>query len=191
MRLLITGAPGAGKGTLAGAVADHYSIPAISTGNMFRAAAASGSELGRQVGAIMASGGLVPDDVTDAVVAARLAEPDAAAGWLLDGYPRTLAQVKALDDLLAGRSESLDLVIVLDVPRDVMVARLVHRASIEGRADDTVETIRHRMEVYAASTAPILDAYAARDLVLTVDGDGTPDEVRERLLAALIARLGH
>jgi len=191
MRLLITGAPGAGKGTVAGAIAEHYDIPAISTGNMFRAAVASGSELGQKLAAIMASGALVPDDVTDAVVEARLKEPDAVLGWLLDGYPRTLAQVETLDGILERSGEALDAVIVLEVAAETILTRLLRRATIEGRSDDTEEVIRHRLAVYEASTAPIIDAYDQRGLVLKVDGEGTPDEVRERLDAALVARLGH
>jgi len=191
MRLLITGAPGAGKGTVAGAIAEHYGIPAISTGNMFRAAVASGSELGAKLGAIMSSGALVPDDVTDAVVEARLGEPDAAGGWLLDGYPRTLAQVATLDGILERAGEALDAVIVLEVSADTILTRLLRRATIEGRADDTEEVIRHRLDVYEASTAPIIGAYEARGLVLRVDGEGTPEAVAERLSTAMVARLGH
>jgi len=190
MRLLITGAPGAGKGTVAGAIAEHYGVPAISTGNMFRAAVASGSELGQKLAAIMASGALVPDDVTDAVVEARLKESDAKDGWLLDGYPRTLAQVDTLDGILKRSGTALDAVIVLEVAAETILARLLRRATIEGRSDDTEEVIRHRLAVYEASTAPIIDAYAERGLVLKVDGEGTMDEVRERLDAALVARLG-
>jgi adenylate kinase len=185
MKLLITGAPGVGKGTHADAVAARYGVPAISTGAMFRAAVASGSELGVKVAELLQAGELVPDALTDAVVAARLAEPDAADGWLLDGYPRNLGQVAALDALLGD--SGLDAAISLVAPADVLVERLLKRAELEGRADDNEATIRHRMDVYAASTAPVLSAYADRGLLLEVDGLGTIDEVRARLFAALDA----
>ena len=190
MRLLIIGAPGSGKGTQADAIAHHYDVPAISTGSMFRAAVASGSELGQQVAAIMESGGLVPDAVTDAVVADRLDQPDAASGWLLDGYPRNLAQVATLDAYLTERGQSLDAVVLLEVPADLLLHRLMKRADIEGRSDDTPDTIRHRMDVYQDSTAPLIDAYQTRGLLVKVGGVGEVDEVRERIAAALTERLG-
>ncbi|MCL1840708.1 MAG: adenylate kinase [Propionibacteriaceae bacterium] len=190
MRLLIIGAPGSGKGTQADAIAQHYGVPAISTGNMFRAAVASGSPLGEQVKAIMESGALVPDEVTDAVVADRLGQPDAAGGWLLDGYPRNLAQVATLDAYLGAQGQALDAVVLLDVPADLLIDRLLKRAQIEGRADDTEATIRHRMDVYQDSTAPLIQAFQARDLLVRVGGVGEVDEVRERIAAALTARLG-
>ena len=191
MRLLIIGAPGSGKGTQADAIAHHYDVPAISTGSMFRAAVASGSELGQQVAAIMESGGLVPDAVTDAVVADRLDQPDAASGWLLDGYPRNLAQVATLDAYLAAREHALDAVVLLEVPADLLLHRLLKRADIEGRSDDTPDTIKHRMDVYQNSTAPLIDAYEARGLLIRVDGVGTVDDVRIHIAATLAQRLGH
>jgi adenylate kinase len=190
MRLLIIGAPGSGKGTQADAIAAHYGVPTISTGGMFRAAAASGSQLGQQLAAIMASGALVPDEVTDAVVKDRLSQPDAAQGWLLDGYPRNLSQVATLDAYLTENGQQIDAVILLDVPTDLLVDRLLKRAQIEGRADDTAETITHRMDVYTASTAPLIDAYDKRGLLVRVPAVGTVDEVRQRIADALTAKLG-
>lgn len=185
MRLLIMGAPGAGKGTQAVGIAGHYAIPAISTGDIFRANVKEGTELGQQVSAIMAAGNYVPDELTERIVTDRLDQPDAAAGWLLDGFPRTLRQVEALDRHLAERSESLDAVICLEVDPEDLIARLLRRAEIEGRADDTEETIRHRMDVYIESTRPLLDAYGSRGLLVRVDGNGTVEEVGARIAAAV------
>jgi len=184
-RFLIVGAPGAGKGTHAGAVAARYDVPAISTGNMFRAEIASGSELGRQVNDIVSSGGLVPDELTNQVLEARLNQPDAVNGWLLDGYPRTLDQVKFLDGVLAKQGATLTAVIMLDVPTEEVVKRLIKRAEIEGRADDTPDVIRHRQAVYEAQTAPVIAEYEARGLVLHVDGSGSIKASADNLSQAL------
>ena len=184
-RLLIVGAPGAGKGTHAPLIAEHFGVPAISTGAMFRAAIASGSELGQQVEAIVSSGGLVPDELTDKVLAERLAQPDAVNGWLLDGYPRTVAQVQALDDMLDAQGKSLDAVIMLDVPREAVIARLVGRAEKEGRVDDTPAVIEHRQAVYEAQTAPVIAEYESRGLVIHVDGSGSIEESAEEMKRCL------
>jgi adenylate kinase len=187
MRLLIMGPPGAGKGTQAGRIAQRLGIPTISTGDIFRRNLADGTELGRQAKTYMDAGEYVPDDVTNAMVADRLAEPDAAGGWLLDGYPRTLAQVAALDGMLAAAATGLDAVIELTVDTDAVVERLLKRAEIEGRADDTETTIRRRLEVYAEQTAPLTDTYAARGLLVQVDGMGSVDDVTDRIAAAVAA----
>ncbi|WP_282072621.1 adenylate kinase [Janibacter hoylei] len=185
MRLIILGPPGAGKGTQATQIAEHYGIPAISTGDIFRANIKNETELGLQVKEILASGGYVSDDITNAIVEARLAEDDAATGFLLDGYPRTTAQVTALDAMLAKGDHSVDKVLELVVDDEVVVQRLLKRAELEGRADDTEEVIRERMALYHRETKPLSDAYAERGLLVTVDGEGEVDEVAERIVAAL------
>jgi adenylate kinase len=188
MRLLIIGPPGAGKGTQAQRVAEHYEIPAISTGDIFRAMKTSDSPLARQVRAIMDSGDLVSDEITNAIVAERLTESDCAAGFLLDGYPRTLQQVEALDEFLASSGQSLDAVISLLAEVDEVVDRLLKRAEIEGRSDDTADTIRRRQAIFAQETEPLLEVYRDRGLLVEVDGLGAIDEVSARLFAALDSR---
>lgn len=185
MRLIILGPPGAGKGTQAGRIADHYEIPAVSTGDIFRANIKNETELGLQVKEILASGGYVSDEITNAIVEDRLAEVDAASGFLLDGYPRTTAQVTALDEMLAKTDSALDKVLELVVDDEVVVQRLLKRAEIEGRVDDTEEVIRERMAIYHRETQPLSAAYDERGLLVRVDGDGEVDVVAERIVAAL------
>jgi adenylate kinase len=187
MRLLIMGPPGAGKGTQAKRIAEHYRIPAISTGDIFRAMKHADTPLARQVRAIMESGGYVSDEITNEIVQDRLAQGDCATGFLLDGYPRTLQQVRTLDDYLAETARPLDAVISLLADIDEVVARLLKRAEIDGRSDDNEETIRVRMQVYAEQTEPLLDVYRSRGLLVEVDGLGPIDEVSERIFAALDA----
>ncbi|CAN5484436.1 adenylate kinase [soil metagenome] len=187
-RLLIVGPQGSGKGTQGIRIADAYGIPAISTGDMFRAAVASGSDLGNQVTEIMQSGNLVPDELTSAVVRDRLTQADAAQGFLLDGYPRNVGQVADLDAFLAGRGEQLDAVIELVVPREESIERLTLRAAEQGRADDTEEAIANRLAIYERETAPILDVYRERGIAVEIDGVGTLDEITDRLIAALEGR---
>jgi adenylate kinase len=187
MRLLIMGPPGAGKGTQAKRIAEHYRIPAISTGDIFRAMKHADTPLARQVRAIMESGGYVSDEITNEIVQDRLAQGDCATGFLLDGYPRTLQQVRTLDDYLAETERPLDAVISLLADIDEVVARLIKRAEIDGRSDDNEETIRVRMQVYAEQTEPLLDVYRSRGLLVEVDGLGLIDEVSERVFAALDA----
>lgn len=187
-RLLIIGPPGAGKGTQATRIAERYEIPAISTGDIFRANIKGGTELGKQVQAIIERGELVPDSLTNEIVADRLAQSDAAAGFLLDGYPRTVDQVTALDEMLEG--DSLDAVVLLEADTDEVVARLLKRAQLEGRADDTEEVIRHRQDVYAEQTAPLIDLFSKRGILVSVDGMGSVDEVGERIASGLDALLG-
>ena len=189
MRLLIMGAPGSGKGTQAAGIAEHYGIPAISTGAIFRSNVADRTELGIRIAEIMAAGDYVPDELTEQVVANRLAEPDAAEGFLLDGFPRTLHQVQALDAMLAQLGTQLDAVISLVVEPEELIARMLGRARTEGRADDNEQTIRRRMAVYAAETQPLLAAYRDRGLSIEVPGSGTVDEVAARITAALDAHL--
>ena len=187
MRLLIMGPPGAGKGTQAMRIAEHYGIPAISTGDIFRAMKNADTPLARQVRAIMESGGYVSDEITNEIVEDRLARPDCQAGFLLDGYPRTLQQVRTLDDYLAETERPLDAVISLLADTDEVVARLLRRAVIDGRSDDNEETIRVRLQVYVEQTEPLLDLYRSRGLLVEVDGLGEVDEVSERVFAALDA----
>lgn len=181
------GPPGAGKGTQAKGIATRYGIPAISTGDIFRTNVKNETPLGLKVKEIMASGGYVGDDITNGLVRNRLAEEDAKTGFLLDGYPRTLAQVEALDGMLTELGVALDAVVSLTADTDEVVGRLLKRAEIEGRADDNEETIRTRLRVYAEETAPLLASYAERGLVVEVDGLGTVDEVGQRIAAALDA----
>jgi adenylate kinase len=185
MRLLIMGPPGAGKGTQAKHIGVHFDIPAISTGDIFRAMRTSDTALAKQVQQIMASGGYVSDETTNEIVADRLRQPDAVDGFLLDGYPRTVAQVGALDEILADRGVALDAVISLLADEDEVVERLRKRAEIEGREDDTEEAIRVRQRVYVEQTSPLLRVYKTRRLLVEVDGLGPVEDVSERLFKAL------
>jgi len=159
-------------------------VPTISTGAIFRANLSSGTALGVEAQKYMSAGELVPDSVTDAMVRSRLAEPDAAGGWVLDGYPRNLAQVSALDALLAESGLAVEVALELTVPEEAIVSRLAKRASIEGREDDTESVIRHRIAVYEEQTAPIASVYRSRGLLRSVDALGSVEEVGVRLLAA-------
>jgi adenylate kinase len=187
-RLLIVGPQGSGKGTQGARIADLFGIPTVSTGDVFRANIAQGTALGRQVQAIIEAGDLVPDELTSAVVRDRLAQPDAANGFLLDGYPRNLAQVAHLDSFLEERDEQLTAVIELSVPREESMARLERRAAEQGRTDDTTDGIANRLAIYERETAPILGAYGERGIVDQVDGVGTLDEITDRVVDALEAR---
>ena len=189
MRLLIMGPPGAGKGTQAKLIAAHYGIPAISTGDIFRSMKTADTPLARQVRDIMNSGGYVSDDITNQIVAERLAEPDCGNGFLLDGYPRTLAQVETLDAALIASGTPLDVVLALTADTDEVVARLLKRAEIEGRSDDNEDTIRVRLQTYADQTAPLLEVYGNHGLLVEVDGLGEIEEVSGRVFAALDAKL--
>lgn len=190
MRLIILGPPGAGKGTQAERLASERGIPHISTGDIFRSNIQNGTPLGLQVKDILDSGGYVPDEVTDQIVADRLTEPDAEAGFLLDGYPRTMPQVLALDALLEERGTPLDAVLQLQVDEDEVVGRLVKRAETSGRTDDTEEVIRERLDIYNRETAPLAEHYATQGRLVSLDGEGEIDEVAGRLGAALDALPG-
>ena len=185
MRLLIMGPPGAGKGTQAKFIADHFSIPAISTGDIFRANVSQGTPLGVEAKKYMDAGEYVPDEVTNRMVRDRIDEPDAEPGFLLDGYPRTLAQVEELDGMIRYTGHRLDAVVVLTVDQEAIVQRLLQRAETEGRADDTEDVIRRRQEVYADQTAPLIDVYRERGLLIEVDGLGEVSEVTQRIFTAL------
>ena len=185
MRLILMGPPGAGKGTQATFVADHFGIPAISTGDIFRANVSRGTELGVKAKAFMDSGEYVPDEVTNLMVRNRIDEPDAAPGFLLDGYPRTLAQVEELDGMIRHTGHALDAVVVLTVDQDEVVERLLQRAQTDGRADDTAEVIRRRQEIYGEETAPLIEVYRGRGLLIEVDGLGEIADVTQRIFDAL------
>ena len=185
MRLIILGPPGAGKGTQAARIAEHFGIPAISTGDIFRANIKNGTDLGKQVQEITSSGGYVSDDITNAIVEDRLNEDDAREGFLLDGYPRTTGQVTALDWMLGKHDHGLDKVLALTVDEDAVVERLLKRATTEGRVDDSEDVIRDRQAIYRRETAPLTQVYAERNLLVEVDGLGEVDEVTERVIAAL------
>ncbi len=187
-RLLMIGPPGAGKGTQAALLAQAFSIPAISTGDIFRYNVKNETELGKKAKAFMDRGEYVPDSLTNELVRDRLSHDDARHGFLLDGYPRTVDQVHELDAILTESSTALDVVVQLTADNDELVRRLAKRAEIEGRADDTPEVIRRRLEVYDSQTAPLIDIYAARGLVAMIDGLGEISDVTERIIEALEAR---
>ncbi|MGV8965666.1 MAG: adenylate kinase [Cellulomonas sp.] len=189
-RLIIMGPQGSGKGTQAARLAVRLGVPTISTGDIFRANIKGGTELGKRARVFTDAGNLVPDEITNAMVADRLAEPDAADGFILDGYPRTADQADVLDGILEGAGTSLDAVLELDAPREELLARLHKRAEIENRADDTVDAIRRRLEIYAEQTAPLTAGYAQRGLLVVADAMGDVDDVTERLLAALVTHVG-
>ena len=185
MRLVLVGPPGAGKGTQATVLAQKYGVPAISTGDIFRANVKGGTDLGRKAQEFMSAGALVPDEVTNAMVKDRLQQADVAQGFLLDGYPRNPEQADVLDGILSEGGVALDAVLELTADHDEVTKRLLKRAEIEGRADDTEDVIRKRLEVYQVSTAPVTDFYAAKGLLVRVDGIGEVDEVSARIVAAL------
>ena len=185
MRIVLMGPPGAGKGTQAVVIAEHLGIPHISTGDIFRANLKDGTALGVEAKKYMEAGEYVPDSVTNAMVADRLSQPDAAAGFLLDGYPRTVDQVHALNAMLAASDLLLDRVIEITANTDEVVARLLNRAKEQGRADDIEDVIRRRMEVYAEQTEPLTDLYSEQGVLTKVDGMGSVDDVSQRILAAL------
>lgn len=190
MRLVLIGAPGSGKGTQAERLTGTLSVPHISTGNLLRAAVAAGTELGRKAQAVMAAGKLVSDEIVLGMLEQRLAEADAAAGFILDGYPRNLAQADALDELLDRLRQPLDAVVLIEVPDQVIIDRVESRFRIEGRTDDDPETVRHRLAVYAEQTAPVVAHYRERDELRMVDGVGSVEEVLARIMAVLPAAAG-
>ena len=180
-RLVFLGPPGSGKGTQAVFVAESLGIPAISTGDMLRQAVAAGSELGKKVEGIMRSGTLVDDATMADVVRARLSEEDAREGFLLDGYPRTAGQADTLEGILRDAGQSLDAVVLLEVPEDEVVRRSLAR----GRADDTEATIRERQRIYREDTAPLITEYRKQGILHRIDGHRSVDEVKEAILAVL------
>jgi adenylate kinase len=186
MRVVFLGPPGSGKGTQAKLLAERLGVPAISTGDILRAAVREKSPLGLQAQAVMEKGELVSDDLIVALIRERIGRPDARGGFLLDGFPRTVAQGEALEAMLAGNGESLSAVINFSVPESELAERMLGRAAAEGRADDRPETIRERLRVYREKTEPLIGFYRRRDLLADVDGIGTVDEVAGRIDAALM-----
>ncbi len=186
MRVVFMGPPGAGKGTQATLLASRLGIPHISTGDIFRANVAQGTELGKEAQRFMDAGEYVPDTVTNAMVRDRLTHDDCRPGFLLDGYPRTVEQVAELDAMLRSAGQKLDVVVELTVDIDEVVTRLVKRAQDQGRSDDTEEVIRRRLEVYFEQTAPLIDTYSQRGLLVRIDGMGRIEDVTERLVAVVV-----
>ncbi len=184
-RIMLLGAPGAGKGTQAALLADKLGIPHISTGDMLRAAVVAETPVGLEAKAVMEAGKLVSDEIVIAIAGERLAEEDAGKGFILDGFPRTLAQAEALEGVLARIGSGLDCCLAFTVDSEEVVQRLLKRAEIEGRADDNEETIRERMRVYDDMTAPLLAHYEKRGLLVEVPGRGTIEEVSEATIGAL------
>ncbi len=185
MRIVLLGAPGSGKGTQAARLKTRLDIPHISTGDLLRAAVTAGTALGLRAKAVMESGQLVSDDLVLGMLEERLAQEDARGGFILDGFPRNLAQAEALDELLTRINQPMDHALQLEVDPELLIERLASRAQAEGRADDTPETVRARQQVYQQQTAPVIEHYARRGGLKRVDGVGDLDEVYERLLAAL------
>jgi adenylate kinase len=188
MKLLLIGPPGAGKGTQASKLSEVFGIPAISTGDIFRANVKNETPLGLEAKSYMDRGAYVPDDLTNKLVRDRLQNPDCANGFLLDGYPRTADQVNELDDILRETDSSLDAVIQLTADTDEVVKRLAKRAIEQGRSDDTEDVIRNRMAVYEDQTAPLISMYAARGSLIMVDGLGEIEAVTSRIVEALNAK---
>ncbi|KFI59709.1 adenylate kinase [Bifidobacterium gallicum] len=185
MRLLIMGPQGVGKGTQAALLSEHYEIPAISTGDIFRYNIKNQTELGKEALAYTDKGELVPDELTNKIVKDRLAMDDAKNGWILDGYPRNASQVAALDVMLEELGVELDAVVALEADRDVLMERMQKRAAEQGRSDDTPEVIAKRLETYEKETAPLLNIYRERGLLLAFDGVGDIDEISKTIIEKL------
>ena len=185
MRLVLLGAPGSGKGTQATRLKEHLQVPHISTGDLLRAEVAAGSTLGREAREVMARGDLVSDAILLGMLEDRLSRPDTARGFILDGYPRNLAQADALDILLARIGQPMDVAVQLEVPTELLVERIAGRAAAEGRADDSPESVRTRLEIYNCQTAPVVEFYRQRGKLGVVDGVGTTTEVFARIIEVL------
>jgi adenylate kinase len=207
MRMILVGPPGAGKGTQAARLVEHFNIPHISSGDMFRAEVKSGSELGKELDRYMKTGGLVPDDVTIPIVLKRITQPDTAAGFMLDGFPRTRPQAEALDEAMGKAGVALDAVVLIEVPDQLLEERAVLRRSdpvtgtiyhlkynpppadivdrLVHRSDDTKEAVDKRVAKYHAETAPIIPFYLEKGILKRVDGVGNPDAITERIKAVL------
>jgi len=185
VNLLVLGPQGAGKGTQAKRISAEYGIPHISTGDMFRAAIAAGTELGNKVAPILAAGELVPDELTVALIRERLGEPDAAEGFVLDGFPRNLAQAEALDEMLGSIGRQLDAILFFDIPDSVGIERALERARLEGRDDDTPEVIKRRLEIYHAETEPVVEHYRVTGKLVPLHAERPIDAVWHEIQDAL------
>lgn len=185
MRLVLLGPPGSGKGTQAARLTDHLQVPHISTGDLLRAEVAAGSPLGAQARAVMERGDLVSDEILLGMLESRFSREDTANGFILDGYPRNQAQADALGQLLGKMGQRMDFAVQLAVPNELLVERIAGRAAAEGRADDTPESVRTRLQVYDSQTAPVIEYYRGHGQLTVVDGVGSLDEVTARLVAAL------
>ncbi|KAF1712053.1 adenylate kinase [Pseudoxanthomonas kalamensis DSM 18571] len=185
MRLVLLGPPGSGKGTQAARLKDYLQVPHISTGDLLRAEVAAGSPLGLQAKEVMARGELVSDDILLGMLEDRFSRADTEAGFILDGYPRNLAQAAALGQLLARLGQKFDAAVQLEVPTELLVERIAGRAQAEGRADDNPESVRKRLQVYTDQTAPVIDFYRQEGELTVVDGVGELDEVFNRIVEAL------
>ena len=185
MRLVLLGAPGSGKGTQAARLKEHLQVPHISTGDLLRAEVAAGSPLGLEAKEVMARGELVSDAILLGMLEDRVSRPDTANGFILDGYPRNLAQADALDVLLKHIGQPMDAAVQLDVATDLLVERIAGRAAAEGRADDNPESVRKRLDVYDSQTAPVIEFYRQHGQLTVVDGVGTLDEVFTRIIEAI------
>ncbi len=185
MRLVLLGAPGSGKGTQAARLKEHLQVPHISTGDLLRAEVAAGSKLGLEAKEVMASGNLVSDEILLGMLEDRFSRPDTAGGFILDGYPRNQAQADALDKLLGRIRQPMDFAVPLEVPTELLVERIAGRAKAEGRADDSPESVRTRLQVYENSTAPVIEFYRQHGQLTVVDGVGSLDEVFNRIIEAL------
>lgn len=186
MRLVLLGAPGSGKGTQAARLKEHLQVPHISTGDLLRAEVAAGSPLGREAREIMARGELVSDAILLGMLEDRFSRADTQGGFILDGYPRNLAQADALDKLLARLAQPVDYAVQLEVPTELLVERIAGRAKAEGRADDDPQAVRTRLHVYDTQTAPVIDYYRQHGRLTVVDGVGSLDEVFARILEAIV-----
>ena len=185
MRLLLLGAPGSGKGTQAARLKDSLGVPHISTGDLLRAEVAAGSKLGLEAKEVMARGELVSDAILLGMLEDRISRADTAEGFILDGYPRNLAQADALDKLLARIGQPMDFAVQLEVPAELLVERIAGRAKAEGRADDNPESVRMRLQVYESQTAPVIGFYRQHGQLTVVDGVGELDEVFTRIIEAI------
>lgn len=185
MRLVLLGAPGSGKGTQATRLKEALNVPHISTGELLRAAVAAATPLGLKAKEVMAAGNLVSDDIVLGMLEERLGQPDVARGFILDGYPRNLAQANALDALLSRLQQPVDVAVQLDVGTELLIQRLAGRAQAEGRADDSPEAVRNRLRVYTDQTAPVIDFYRSCGKLICVYGVGSVEDVLARVLAAI------
>ena len=188
MRIVLLGAPGSGKGTQAALLVEELNLPHISTGELLRSAVKAGTELGIKAKAVMDRGELVSDDIMLGLIEERLSQAHAETGFILDGYPRNLQQARALDELLSRIDQPVDEALQIDVDVEMVIARIARRAAEEGRSDDTEEAVRNRMKVYSDQSAPVIDYYAQQGLLSRVLGEGTIDEVFQRIKGVLQMR---